>query len=1055
MYERTAMSWNSNSMSSEPREASLRSSVSLSSSSGSGAQDDWIFDSDREASDCTLQSSGRRKSTIMNHTPQSLSQQRRQNPAKGRRRSISCEKLNNGDAGTSKVDEMSKSASKTRSTVTGRTMGHRETRSIVDRLEKENFDLKLRITLQEERMARMTAELDDALALSKQVDELRRERDCLRAETAESLEMNEQLVRELEQRDFAVEEAAGIIQEMEERMEDVQRALAEGENEWRKQRLQWQVEGHQTRSWKSGRGFDTDNDAKPGKNETRELPTTTRHDVEYSRPSTAVHDSDYFSAESSPTRSLPMQQLQQQQQQRELRPLSSYIRLLGQPSTASLISEFSMTERSIMSFRSDAVDNGSDSVGDTGSRSTKERNGPVPAPTAAIATAPQLSHAAANTTQPYGLKDRSDQTRDELDFTPTVQKADLVAQHSLPDVLHSSSHESCFEENNGEEENRMEKTVTLDQAVTLQSRSDDCAIDSENSSRHHLQNSYQHPPRKFGRSQSMRVVGSRADIRGDFQKGDMQRAGQQDVHHEYRTARRRLPQEQQQQQCRQSLQHQQRRLHHRTNQFADAVGVSIPDARLMPADAITNVTAEKLSVSGLMPSQLVDRQQQHPQHPQKLHYQPQKSPHRRSIPFSSFLSLSGRPGLDLKRECDDAKVSVDGSRSDSYKDVKVAAVKGSSRKEKARFHLTSDGDEKKIPCSPYASFLAAAASLKAFTNITNAASARLARAGVAGVKPGGSSMMGKPGAVGSAETKASSRDAMASCASAEHYELNSGKRSYDAAADNDCKQKGFIERPARPARPRANTTSNITSICSAGQALAPASISTDAATATPQVSNAPARTLTISTPTTNKQRYLILQGHQRTSFQHQSRQSQASQRSCPTSRSTNAQDDLADRDPGPGPDPVLGNTPDGKSARPTIKSMNSDKHGKSSRNDDNKKPKAHARSRPLPLTPQRSPTVENLTAPLTLPPSSSLASSPPSPTPTNASDPTESTCSFNVEAWGGPPTYKALPREGTWVGMGMRMGMGSVVEDGGTGVKRGQVTLGPPPRNMFFDGSDL
>ena len=957
-------------------------------------------------------------------TPQVLSQQRRQNSIKDRRSPTARQGERFGAAEASKTDGMSKSTPATRAAVSERAMGHRETRSVVDRLEKENFDLKLRITLQEERMARMVAELDDALALSKQIDELRRERDRLRDETAESLEMNEQLVRELEQRDFAVEEAAGIIQEMEERMEDVQHALAEGENEWRKHSRQRQVDGYEVKSLELNGCCDEIKDDNTVTTAMRDCPPTTKVDGENSRPSTAVHDSDYFSAESSPTRSLTLQQ-QQQQQQRELRPLSSYIRLLGRPSTVSLISEFSMAEPSIMSFRSDAAGSGSSGGNNDGSRSRSLKAREEPASATVIGAPPVLSLVAAKSTKPQQVENYSDQASNQLTAASTIQEAGFAAHHPLPSLPQSSSLTSSHEDDDeGEEE--IEKTVILDKAFTSHRRAAASRIDNVKFNQHHHQ---QHQPRKLGRSQSVRVADPSADIRGDFQKGEQQQIAERwERHHEPRASR---PQSQdRQQQYGHIRQYQQRNLYRNVNQVTNTFIVSTPDARLVAADAGTNVTADESIVSGLMPLQPMDRQQQQQQ---KFHPQSHKSLHQRNLPFSSFTSLSGRPGLDLKRDCE-GKWTIDGiNGSEKFKDKKAAAEKGSSKKEKGkeRFHLVNGGEEKKGSGSPYAPFLAAAASLKAFTNITNAASARLARAAAIGAKPAVASISGKPDIVDCAAMHASLRGTVTSSISVEPYNdsISSGS-SYENATNSSQKRNGFAQKPVRPTRPRANTTSNITSISSAGRTTASSTGSTIVPPATSGSPHTPARTLTISTPTTNKQHYLILHGHHRTNSQ-QAQQQQGSRQSRPASRSTSTQDDLTKS-------VSNRNMVNGRLARSVDGSTDSGNGSNDNHDSDMKNSHAHVRSRLQPPTLQHSQTIQNLSS---QPTSSSSTTPPPtSPTPTTTNDPTESTCSFNVETWGGPPAYKALPREGTWVGMG-------------GGVRREQV--GPPPRNLFFDGSDL
>ncbi|KAF2103716.1 hypothetical protein NA57DRAFT_69926 [Rhizodiscina lignyota] len=109
----------------------------------------------------------------------------------------------------------------------------KETNELIDRLQKDNFDLKLRVTLQDDRLKKLVRDLeetkerveaaeileekysileDKAAKLEQQVTELEKE-------NAELMGWNEEAVKELEQRDMAVKEAVTIIHELEQKLE--------------------------------------------------------------------------------------------------------------------------------------------------------------------------------------------------------------------------------------------------------------------------------------------------------------------------------------------------------------------------------------------------------------------------------------------------------------------------------------------------------------------------------------------------------------------------------------------------------------------------------------------------------------------------------------------------------------------------------------------------------------------------------------------------------------------------------------------------------------------
>ena len=1016
-------------------EPSLCSSISLSSSSGSNAQDDWIFDSDRDSSDFKDYSSRRRRSGAVTRTQQGPSRSRRQN---SRRNTKSPNNKRMGDVGTvsaSKADARLAFGTKT----TERTMGHRETRSVVDRLEKENFDLKLRITLQEERMARITVELDDALALSGQADELRLERDRLQIETTESLEMNEQLVRELERRDYAVEEAAGIIQEMEERMEDVRRALAEGEKEWRRQ-------------WQRQEGGESEEDGLVGNrtvhgggvgksgivtSAVRDFSAPTRFDGDNSRPSTAVHDSDYFSAESSPTRSLPLQQ----QQKVEIPPLSSYIRLLGRPSTLSLISQFSMTEPGIGSVHCDGAESTDERQSAAGNKGFEGEDHSAYAPK--ITGVSVLRTAKGKHVAPHAFYSYGNKARNQCNAPNDVRNGSSTPQIS-PYPLHSSPSSSSTHDDEIEED--AEKTVTPYRGIIPQAKSAASSTLSVKLDQQQPQMQQKQRQLKLNRSHSVRVAGSRTDMRGDYWKAEgTQKMEQREGSREQQSFH---LQQNQSSQCKRPKErdqaekfkfYHQRRLYHNVNQVANAMVVSTPDAQVVRADAST-ITNQSEPVK-LIPMHLMERHQ-YPQGQYEFHSQLQKALRRRNVPLQSFDFFSGRPGLDLKRDREGNKSNDGGNGNEnvSQKDIKRVTEKGSSKKEKGkeRAHLTDAGDERRGTGSPYSTFLAATASLKAFTNITSAASARLARAGSIGPRPGLKLGPKRP----TADDIPGAHPLVTLTPRASTKEDVGGNSGNGSVITNEHTPRGLTQKPVRNARPRANTTENVISSSTPKNGIERNS----AATAT---FKAPAltRNITISTPNTNKQRYLILQGHH---HQPQQRHLLRPRQRGLESRSTNTQDNIANdsRD---------------------INTTNNDKleqsptpHDNSNDVTDNKhtQPRLgnHVHKRPLPPPPpppqqQQQQHNQKLSH-------SVFPSSPPSPTPTTVSDPTESMCSFNVEAWGGPPTYKALPREGIWPGMSTRafdMGNGGTESRLRPGLSSSSTTTrtGPLPRNLFFDGSEM
>lgn len=120
-------------------------------------------------------------------------------------------------------------------------LGQRETGNKLDKLQKDNFDLKLKITMQQERMNQLHEELEQAMSsahgltnavelLSKSIASTEEELERTRASNQEITEMNDDLLKELEERDegiklrqLAIEEAAGIIQTLEIKCEKLEK----------------------------------------------------------------------------------------------------------------------------------------------------------------------------------------------------------------------------------------------------------------------------------------------------------------------------------------------------------------------------------------------------------------------------------------------------------------------------------------------------------------------------------------------------------------------------------------------------------------------------------------------------------------------------------------------------------------------------------------------------------------------------------------------------------------------------------------------------------------
>lgn len=123
--------------------------------------------------------------------------------------------------GTRLFDSSPLTAASTRTSEAGgstnrrRTLGVKDMDGAMDRLNKDNFALKLELDHRREQTLQLQDQLD---AMREQVERAR----LLEDEHAELLEINVQMVKELETRDEAVKEALEIILEMEEKMVDLE-----------------------------------------------------------------------------------------------------------------------------------------------------------------------------------------------------------------------------------------------------------------------------------------------------------------------------------------------------------------------------------------------------------------------------------------------------------------------------------------------------------------------------------------------------------------------------------------------------------------------------------------------------------------------------------------------------------------------------------------------------------------------------------------------------------------------------------------------------------------
>ncbi|KAH7036752.1 hypothetical protein B0J12DRAFT_744213 [Macrophomina phaseolina] len=126
-------------------------------------------------------------------------------------------------------------------------MGSREQQTNMDKMSKDNFDLKLRLTLVEERSHRLEAELEDALEkidtlrvveeerdelheeninLCDRVEDLQQSKEACEEKLRDSWKMNGEIFAELEKRDAAIKEALDMYLDSERRTQSLELELA-------------------------------------------------------------------------------------------------------------------------------------------------------------------------------------------------------------------------------------------------------------------------------------------------------------------------------------------------------------------------------------------------------------------------------------------------------------------------------------------------------------------------------------------------------------------------------------------------------------------------------------------------------------------------------------------------------------------------------------------------------------------------------------------------------------------------------------------------------------
>lgn len=190
----------------------------------------------------------------------------------------------------------------------------KESNVLIDRLQKENFDLKLRMTLQEEKVKKMSKELEDsqermdmadqlaercasaeemAAQLEDQLEQVRARFEETWSHNQELVAISEELTRELIERDGSIVEAANIIHDLEQRI----------------QQLEEEVQTPSAKSFAQRAGTNPDSDYFSGEAESPVVAPTKLKARPSSSSSSSVMpaESDYYSATSysSPASAVP------------------------------------------------------------------------------------------------------------------------------------------------------------------------------------------------------------------------------------------------------------------------------------------------------------------------------------------------------------------------------------------------------------------------------------------------------------------------------------------------------------------------------------------------------------------------------------------------------------------------------------------------------------------------------------------------------------------------------------------------------------------------------
>lgn len=205
------------------------------------------------------------------------------------------------------------------STAAGNSTKHKGTptqdmESSMAKLEKQNFDLKIRVCMQEERAKKLELELQEALNKIKDLAQVNEYHDrtteeqeekirdletanaSLVSDNQEMFELYDELVVDLEQKDTAISEAADMVCEVEDKKEALETELAQSNEKILS--LQEEVERWKALAGAANKGTDSDYYSAGTERSDAKIPVSIQSD---SRPSSA-RQSDYFSAESTTTK---------------------------------------------------------------------------------------------------------------------------------------------------------------------------------------------------------------------------------------------------------------------------------------------------------------------------------------------------------------------------------------------------------------------------------------------------------------------------------------------------------------------------------------------------------------------------------------------------------------------------------------------------------------------------------------------------------------------------------------------------------------------------------